>query len=550
MKASEMTLQTLLGGPNQYVIPVFQRYYSWRQENWLGLWEDIVELHDTGQTSSRHFMGALVFLAEPTIPGQIPAYQVIDGQQRTITLALLLCALRDVATMRGFSGLASQITNTVLVHPYHSGREHFRVYPRQRDRDQFTAAIEQKAVDEGNIQKALQFFTNEISKAQGCETEVGLRELFNLIVARLDFVAITLQGENPYRIFRSLNSTGVDLSEADLIRNFVFMHVPSSEQDSFDDKRWKVLEQHFFTSEDRLNGTLLSGFFRDFMMSNGKYIPPTSTFQEFENYYAPGFKPSELLDELDLYAQFYDIVRGVKAHTDKGCHAALRKLRRLESSTTYPLILNLMLRVHQGTLSPNDFAHAVSLVASFILRRFVCGESSRAYGRWFVTACTQLGSDPVNGLRGYLKGRGFPSDSRFTDYFLRADLYTSRYAWAVLEALERAKGSKEVVVDLQQATVEHIMPQRLTDDWKAMLGTDADQTHSTWLHTVGNLTLTGYNGELSNHSFEEKKKLYWESNIQLTRDISQASSWTETEIKARGQTLAHEAVKIWIGPDA
>lgn len=556
MKASEMTLQSLLGGPNQYIIPVFQRYYSWGKENWLGLWEDLVELQEIGQPDSRHFMGALVFLAEPITPGQLPVFQVIDGQQRTITLVLLLCALRDVAHTRGF-GLAAEITNTVLVHTFKRDREHFRVYPRQRDRDQFTAAIEQQKVAEGNIQKALQFFTKEISALKDCATEAELSGFFNLIVARLDFVAITLQGnENPYRIFRSLNSTGVDLSEADLIRNFVFMHVPASEQDRFDDQRWNLLEQHFFNADGRLNGVMMSAFFRDFMMSAGKYIPPTSTFQEFENYYAHGFQPSDLLNELDLYAGFYDMIRGVKPHPDEDCQVALSQLRQLESSTTYPLILNLMLRVHQMTLSTKDLAHAVKLIASFIFRRFVCGETSRPYGRWFVTACTQLGADPLAELRGVLKVRGFPSDTLFTDRFLQADLYTSRYAKAVLEALERGKGNKDTTVDLTKATVEHIMPQTLTDDWRAMLGPNAEQIHATWLHTLGNLTLTGYNSEFSNHSFDEKKEEnerypgYRQSNIQLTREIANHTNWTETEIKLRGQALVREAVSIWIGPDA
>jgi len=215
-----------------------------------------------------------------------------------------------------------------------------------------------------------------------------------------------------------------------------------------------------------------------------------------------------------------------------------------------------MLRVHQTTLSTKDFAHAVKLVASFILRRFVCGETSRPYGRWFVTACTQLGADPIAELRGYLKERVFPSDTLFADRFLHADLYTSRYAKAVLEALERGKGNKDTTVNLSVPTIEHIMPQKLTDDWRDMLGPNADAIHGQWLHTIGNLTLTGYNSELSNSSFDEKKKGndkypgYRQSNIQLTREIAEYTNWTEVEINARGQVLAKKAVTIWIGPDA
>lgn len=285
MKATGIDLQGILNGPNQYVIPVFQRYYSWEKHDWEKLWEDLLELQDTESTTASHFMGSLVFVPEQHFPDVVPAYQVIDGQQRLVTMSLLFCALRDIANRHDQSSLAAEINQTFLVHPFKTGREHFRVYPRQRDRDHYIGAVESNGTLAGRIEEALRFFTERIARLPGADTETGLRGLFNLLKSQLEFVSITLEDENPYQIFKSLNSTGVDLSEGDLIRNFTFMHVSLDEQDEFDDTLWRPLEEHFRNLEGVINSEAMSGFFRNFLMREGRYVPLSSTFYSFEKRY-------------------------------------------------------------------------------------------------------------------------------------------------------------------------------------------------------------------------------------------------------------------------
>jgi uncharacterized protein DUF262/uncharacterized protein DUF1524 len=551
MKAADTTLQGILNSPNQYVIPVFQRYYSWGKENWENLWDDISELFDPDQPTQTHFMGSLVFVPEKSYPDKVPAFQVIDGQQRMITMSVLLCALRNVAHARKHEALEQEITQTFLVHPFKRGREHFRVYPRQRDRDQYIDAINHTDGAQGQIGAALDYFTKQIEQMDGTDSEEGLRRLFSALQSRLEFVHITLEGENPYQIFRSLNSTGVDLSEGDLIRNFMFMNVPFSEQDTFDDELWKPLEARFMEADDKINTVLLSSFFRDYLMQRGQYVPPATTFQVFEKRYqgTAGFDPHTIGRQLMHTANLYDMMRGVRAYPDPKVNAALVKLRQLDSSTAYPLLLNLMRGVEDGQLNQDELARSIELVSGFILRRFICGEQSRSYGRWFVATCANLGDTPIQGLRAFLIGKGFPDDARFKSYFVRANLYGSRYARAVLEDLEYEIPDKERAIHAN-ATIEHIMPQTLTETWRAELGPDAERVYAEWLNTIGNLTLSAYNSELQNNSFVSKRKQYAESNINITRQLADYATWTEPDIMNRGQRLAELAATVWIGPDA
>lgn len=549
MKADGITLQGLLTPANQYVIPMFQRYYSWGRKDWERLWEDLIELQDPDQPSQSHFMGSLVFISDEIYPNVVPVFQVIDGQQRLITMSLLLCALRNVAHSRGFAELASEITSLYLIQQYKKGQERFRVFPRQRDRDQYIAAIEQSGLASGRIGEALDYFSGQIVTIPAADTETVLREFFGILQARLEFVYIKLQGENPYQVFKSLNSTGVDLSEADLIRNFMFMHLSLDAQDNFDDKHWKPLEKHFESDDGQFNGAALSSFFRNFLMKDGKYVPPTATFQSFEQRYEnTGFSPIELAQELMKHVGFYETIRGKKSYPLDIANRALSKLQQLESSTTYPLLLNLLNRVQNGAMSDAEFVAAVELLAGFILRRFICGDSSRAYGRWFVSACTSLGEESLAGLHSFLMAKGFPSDDRFKASMLRYPLYGSNYARAMLEALERAKLHKEPA-DLSEAQIEHIMPQTLSPEWKNDLGSEGERIHSEWLHSLGNLTLSAYNPELQNKPFAFKKQAYAMSNISLTRQLANHDQWVEADIISRGEQLAEVAARLWVGPD-
>jgi hypothetical protein len=551
MNADSITLDGLLGSAYQYIIPVFQRYYSWGRSDWENVWNDIAELRESEQNSQRHFMGSLVLGPQQQRDLGKPAVQVIDGQQRLMTFSLLMSAVRNIARDRGFDSLKEAVEETALVDPHEEGGDRFRVYPRQRDRDSFMAAVEGNGQVDGRIAEALDYFTERVESLEGAETEKELRAFFHLVRRHLEFVHIILGNENAYEIFRSLNSTGQPLSEADLVRNFVFMHVPLHKQDSFDDELWIPVERHFEDKDGNLNGSALSAFFRNFLMRDGRYVKPTATFQEFERRYSgAGFEPEDLAIELSWYADYYDVIRGVNAHASERVEAALSKLRGLRTATTYPLLLYLMHNYEEGETSEQDLVQCIEMTSGFILRRYVCGLSSRAYSRWFVSANRMLGEQPLEGLRHfYVNGRDFPNDEQFRQALIHFNLYQSDYGRYALEMLERSNDHREPP-DLRQAQIEHIMPQTPTDEWKSDLGPEHERIHAEWLHTLGNLTLSAYNPQLYNHRFSIKCEEYSRSNIAITRRLTDYSSWGESEIRSRGEDLAERAANIWRGPES
>jgi hypothetical protein len=553
MKAGEQSLQATLTAQQQYVIPIFQRYYAWDTRQWEELWADIEELNQ--KPGSHHFMGTLVFVAQATpVTYSFPVYQVIDGQQRIITFSILLAALRNVALKAGHKLLSDQITNECLIHPYKHKEERFRVFPRQRDRQDFINVVSGEGEVGSRIGKALEFFEDAIPEVTS-KTEVeSLTGFYNLLLRRLDFVHINLDGENPYKIFRSLNSTGEDLSPADLIRNLVFTSVPVDEQADFDEKYWKRLESRFTNGKSEINVKLVSSFFRDFLMTHGGVIAPADTFDAFDKAYRDA-SPIELAQKLIKAAVLYDHIRGSLPHPDTRINIGLTKLRQLDSSTSYPLILKLLGLNQDQQISADQLVETLEMISGFIFRRYTCGESSRAYAKWFVTACDNVDTTKVaTSLEAYLTERGsFPDDARFVAALIKFPLYLSKYAFPVLQRLEESYGSKEAPSpDL--ATVEHIMPRTLTKEWREDLGLDARRIHDQWLDTIGNLTFTGYNSGLSNKRFSEKLAGvgntvgYNKSNFELTKMFLPANKWSEEEIAARGSKLSERAAKIWAAP--
>jgi len=555
MKANERVLEQILHSGDQYVIPLFQRYYKWTKDNWDRLWSDIYELLEEGG-KRRHFLGSVVCVADNHQPGMVPRYMVIDGQQRIVTLSILLSALRDAAKSAGQSDLAAEIEDNFLLHRHKKKLERYKVVPRQRDRQSYLDLLDRKPVSEKtNITEAYRFFAGKL-------TDVGkngrLEDLFKLVSNGVMLVVITLDaGENPFAIFKSLNSTGQKLTEADLIRNQVFMQVELVDQDSFEEDHWHPIEQAF-EKTDTAGAIDITEFFRDYLMRDGRYVREDATFVAFEaEMETLRWAPADLCAELLTFARHYNVVRGREKATAPEIEAALTKLRQLNVSTTYPLVLTLLRRHQLGQLTVGDVVRCLEALSGFILRRFICNESSRGYSRWFPAACKELGNAPLSNLVTFLKGKGWPDDGRFATAMLHYALYTSKYNRAVLESLEMSIQRSEPV-NLGNCTIEHVMPQTINDDldgheWKAALGSDWKRVHDMWLHTIGNLTLVGYdyNILMKNKPYPVKKcELVGKSKVYLNEHFESVDEWDETQISERGGQLASRLVPIWAGPDS
>lgn len=548
MKAAINTLGHVLYAPSQYVIPVFQRHYRWERPQWDKLWASLVEIQQPDKTGN-HFMGFLVFVQGGVAqPGQNTRFHLIDGQQRLTTTSLLLAAIRNIAERTGQEELAQEVHQYYLVHPLKRGEHHVRLLPKAQDHDAFLAIIQRRQPPAGRMADALAYFEDALT-GLGAQDAGALRRVFDAVCQRLEFMCATLESENAYSIFKSLNSTGVPLGQSDLIRNFVFMHVHPDAQDEFDRLHWAPLEALFAGEDGRLDEARFSRFFRDVLMAEGgQYVQPADTFATFEaRNEATGFDPVALVGKLRTHADHYAVITGMAESDSFGITSGLRELNRLESSTTYPLLLALSAACKAGRMPPSALGRCIEMLRGFIFRRFICSESSRGYGQMFVRAIDFAAEDPMQVLKQYLLARGWPHDERFVEAFVRFPLYKRGYAREVLETLEEARGHKEAA-DLTLTQVEHVMPQTLSDTWIDDLGDEPERVHADWLHTPGNLSLSAYNQEVSNQPFGVKRARFASSNVGLTREIAEATHWTEEEILERGKRMAQEAAGLWYGP--
>lgn len=492
-------------------------------------------------------MGFLVFVPGLAQPGQHTHFHLIDGQQRLTTSSILMVAIRNVARTNGQHELADKIHNFYLVHPLEKADQHLRLLPKEHDHDNYRSIVLSNGQSVGRIAGALDYFEQKIGELSSDDPQV-LTTILNISLQRLEFMCATLEAENAYNIFKSLNSTGVPLGSSDLIRNFVFMHVPPDEQDDFDRECWADLEGRFSNAVGQLEEARFSRFFRDFMMRDGRYVSPKEVFSTFEERYeSTDFSPKHLANELHVGAKHYSIINSEEPDENIDVTNELKSLNALDSSTTYPLLMVLFKRRSDGVINSSQLAHCTEMLSGFILRRLVCGLTSRSYGQMFVRALAKDNGDCVAALEQFLLEKDWPDDNRFESAFITHPIYRGNYTKVVLEALERNRGHKEVV-DLRSSQIEHVLPQTLNAAWRNTLGPNADRIQAEFLHYPGNLTLSAYNQELGNQSFESKKQRFELSNISLTRELTNHTVWDENSIMTRGRALAREASGIWIGP--
>lgn len=558
MDAKANSIRQILETGSQFLIPFFQRSYSWRKANWSRIWEDVVGLCEDGQ-SGKHFLGPLVCTVEKAIPGQPTVYLLIDGQQRLTTLTLLLAVLRDKAMESEDTKLGAKIEEGYLIHRLEDGLLRYKILPRIGDREVLIGIIDKtskKEHEHSSLMNAYRFFARRIADLIAESSDASLlSKIFAIVADQLALVVITIDGENPFEIFESLNSTGLPLEESDLIRNFLFMQVPLAKQEAFNNQCWKEFEAIFQGSEAE-SGKIATAFYRHFLMRNGEYSKAKSTFVDFKNASrGQQISPEQQVKELVRFAEFDRMIRNPDQCNQIKTGKALSQLSHLDVSTANPLVLNLFDRMVAEAFTEDVFVGCLTDLASFVLRRSVCGESTRAYGRWFVEAIKCIAVDPRSDLQQYWFKRGWPDDAAVSRNLGSFPIYRRepKKLRLILESLELSKRHKEKVV-LNGLQIEHVMPQSISNDkhgtkWKEMLGESWKEVHQTLLHTLGNLTLTAYNPELSKHSFDLKRPELASSNLELNKEISKLVSWTKETVENRTSDLAKEVTALWPRPE-
>lgn len=556
MQAQPKTIRDILHTGDQYIIPLFQRYYSWEKSHWERLRMDIWALMENG-AKPVHFLGPLVCTHPPRLPGNSSIFQLIDGQQRVTTLTILLAAIRDVARARNLNDFADEVTEDYLLFKRKQGSDRYKVLPRLGDREVLTAMIEGHDLSgytQSRVFEAWKYFQRHVQHLSRKDTQQQLTKLLDVISTRLNLVAVLIDGENPYEIFESLNSTGLPLKESDLIRNFVFMAIPLAKQQEFNDLHWTTFEQ-MFDAADADEAIEMTPFYRDYLMRHGTYSKEDATFIDFKNVHEEALKqPGALVAELKRYARLYLMLCRPGMVKDKKMRRIFSQIAGMDIATAYPLILNLLDRFDRGILSEEDLCGCLTDLLSFVLRRSICSETTRTYGRWFVEVITLIRSQPRTDLQAYWLSRRWPDDAAVCDRLPTLEIYRreSTKTRLILEALEESFGHRERV-DLSTLTIEHVMPQTISNNkhgkaWKEMLGAEWEKVHSTLLHTLGNLTLTGYNPELSNSNFDVKRVELGNSHLDLNTHFPPLQKWDAEAIHVRSVALAKQLAGLWPRP--
>ena len=561
MKGSEAKMMEYMDGASKrYVIPVYQRKYDWKEDNCRQLYEDLKKIVFDKRDS--HFFGSIV--SSVIGSGATTEYHIIDGQQRLTTVTLLLLAIRNLIQQKKITAeepqLDEQINERFLISKWAKEDDRIKLRPVKSDREALVKLFgdEEDYDQSSNLTLNYKFFCNMLLRE-----EISVDDLYAAI-GKLEIISITLdQGDNAQLIFESLNSTGLALTEGDKNRNYILMGLPPKDQNKYYDNYWAKIEK--CTDKD------VSGFIRDYLSVKQQITPTISNvYRAFKAYAENARLPIDtLLTDILRYARFYEKLlickSGLKEQKLDDC---LYRMMRLEIVVTRPFLMEVLRLNQDGKLTVEDVLQIFLITENYLFRRNICEVPTNALNKIFLNlnkeilrydnTADQYVAKFIYALRSKKESGRFPDDEEFTEALASKQVYLMRgkYKAYLFERFENygTIETKDVYTHLDNNvyTIEHIMPQHLTPAWTESLGANAAEIHETWLHRLANLTLTGYNPNLSNKPFQEKRDAeeggYKASGLKMNQKISNKESWGLPELEERNDEMISLAKKIWSFP--
>lgn len=573
MKADSLKISKVFssGGDVHYFLPHFQREYAWEKENWQALLNDVVGLHDeyTPEKQSEHFMGALVVINDGTRNGVVPAFKLVDGQQRLTSISLMLCALGNIVE-KTHPALHKRLRR-LLTNSDEKDLLFYKLVPTKKygDRDAYIALINGDNFPSGidsKIPEAYRYFLKELETRITTGT-IDPEIMFLVLANSLQVVFIDLdQGERPYEIFESLNAKNKPLTQADLVRNYIAMKLPEKRQTEIFDKYWSITET--LLQDKRTVGRSglgeLTAFLRHYLtMRNGVLCNERHVYERFrdriENETASTEQFESEIASLKRFAEYYDRLLRPEHEKDINIRTKLHRLNILEISTAYPFLMLVYDAYTEKKLTSSDFVGILEILENYFVRRYLTGEPTNYLNKMFPSLWRELNAgNLVETLKKVIISKNYPSDST-----IRRDLITERMYGRgsqvrdkivlVLESINRHLSFKSrsggyTILD-GSPTVEHIMPQSLSPEWKNHLGAGWEQIFKDYVDTIGNLTLVTqeWNSGLSNSHFQNKKSLLASHALKLNSEyFSQPiQKWNDKSIQKRAEFLVNEILEIW-----
>ena len=551
MEARPCQISEFFNGTKQLLVPLFQRPYEWEKEHWNTLWLDLLERYEspTDAPVAAHFTGAIVTAPAKSVPVGVSKHLIIDGQQRLTTVAILLCVLRSFAERD--TPRYRKLTR-LLVNEDDEGFDRFKLLPTQPDRAAFARLIDGNPAKDNRFGRAYDHFRRLVGGKDSEGALIDIDRLTEALQSQLTVVSIHLSdADDPYLIFESLNAKGAPLTQADLIRNYFLLRLHEHEQQSAYETRWLPMQE-------LLTGDHLTEFMRQYLMLGGEDVSRSGIYSTLKNqlYKIPDRQVQGALDRMYRCAHLYARVAGLAADPCDEIQRRLVRLARWEVGVASPLILKLLEARDAAALSEGGVVAALALIESYVVRRWVCRVPTNQLKRIFLAHTKEFpAADIVPWLKtrlavGTQGGRRWPKDEEFKEQWQTFDAYVQPFdrCRLALETLEDDYEHKEQV-SFDGLTIEHVLPQTLTDSWRKAFGTDAEESHAKWCGTLGNLTLTAYNSELSNAPYEEKRPRLQQSHLEINREIAKSETWDAETIQKRGAAMCARAAAIWPGPD-
>ena len=567
LQAGETTLNKLLNTSRQFIVPIFQRNYSWQKSQYEQLWFDILRASKFKEKQN-HFIGSIVYIDMGTPAGRPQQLLLIDGQQRLTTISILLCAIKDyVQKFNLETKLINlvKIKNQFLYNSDEIDEDRYKLLLNVQDKETYIKLIDNTIFTVNkpatNIIKCYEFFYERIEdfiKQHGQIDEIYAG------IFKLSLVSISLDkdSDNPQMIFESMNSTGKDLSQTDLLRNYLLMDLTPEKQTRLYKTYWKPMEELFGEDIYKNDVNKFDYFIRDFLTlksDTGYICKINNVYENFKRYYLDNnCEKFAVLKDLFTYAKYYACIDLLQENDDE-LKLYWQEFKKLDSHVVYPFLLKLYDDYSRQILIKEDFKKILQVVISYLWRRAICEIPTNSLSKIFATLYQAVDKDDY--VNSVIKAfvfkstyKRFPSDYEVREKLQTKDIYHFRLRKYLLEALENYYHKEPIDLNTANYTIEHIMPQNIEHNllWQQMLGEDWQEVHSLYLHTLGNLTITGYNAEMSNKSFGEKvngESGFKHSHLKLNESIVQCDVWNKKAIQRRTNILTDIILKIWKYPE-
>ena len=567
MQAGETTLNKLLNTSRQFIVPIFQRNYSWQKSQYEQLWFDILRASKFKEKQN-HFIGSIVYIDMGTPAGRPQQLLLIDGQQRLTTISILLCAIKDYVQKFNLETKLinlAKIKNQFLYNSDEIDEDRYKLLLNVQDKETYIKLIDNTIFTVNkpatNIIKCYEFFYERI---EDFIKQYGQIDEIYAGIFKLSLVSISLDkdSDNPQMIFESMNSTGKDLSQTDLLRNYLLMDLTPEKQTRLYKTYWKPMEELF--GEDIYKNDLnkFDYFIRDFLTlksDTGHICKINNVYENFKRYYLDNnCEKFAVLKDLFTYAKYYACIDLLQENDDE-LKLYWQEFKKLDSHVVYPFLLKLYDDYSRQILIKEDFKKILQVVISYLWRRAICEIPTNSLSKTFATLYQAVDKDDY--VNSIIKAfvfksiyKRFPSDYEVREKLQTKDIYHFRLRKYLLEALENYYHKEPIDLNTANYTIEHIMPQNIEHNllWQQMLGEDWQEVHSLYLHTLGNLTITGYNAEMSNKSFGEKvngESGFKHSHLKLNESIVQCDVWNKKAIQRRTNILTDIILKIWKYPE-